>query len=169
MSYRSRDFLSTLFSNGLQPAAPAVSRGIIPMRVRGSEESSDEFIPPTSRRRTAIWDMHHSMHCAIIGTCLSNAEIRRLLIKLGVHGAESASDHDLHKQGVTLAGRQQGGGKFIQKALDHRHEAAIRQFAKAKDEAALNQLWDAAVRCGDIPGAYWAVLSHPAATDAIMR
>ncbi|HMA71885.1 MAG TPA: hypothetical protein VKP67_10415 [Xanthobacteraceae bacterium] len=69
------------------------------------------------KKRTAIWDMHPSVHCSIIGTCLSNAEIRRLLIKLGAHGAESASDHDLHKQGVALAGRPQGGGKFIQKAL----------------------------------------------------
>jgi hypothetical protein len=113
--------------------------------------------------------MHHSVHCSIVGTCLSNPEIRRLLIKLGVHGAESASDHDLHKQGVTLAGRQRGGGKFIQKALDHRHEAAIKQFAKAKDENALRELWEEALSRGDIPGAYWAVLSHPAATDAIMR
>jgi hypothetical protein len=169
MSYRTQDFLSTLFSNGPQPVAPAVSRGIIPMKVRGPDESSDEFTPPTSRRRTTIWDMHHSMHCSIIGTCLSNAEIRRLLIKLGVHGAESASDHDLHKQGVTLAGRQQGGGKFIQKALDHRHQAAIKQFARAKDENALRELWEEALKRGDIPGAYWAVLSHPAATGAIMR
>jgi hypothetical protein len=107
--------------------------------------------------------------CLSIYSCLSGSEIRRLLIKLGVHGAESASDHDLRKQGVALAGQAQGGGKFIQKALDRRHEAAIKQFAKAEDEGALRQLWDDAVKRGDIPGAYWAVLSHPAATDAIMR
>jgi hypothetical protein len=139
------------------------------MKVRTPGESSNEFTPPASKRRTAIWDMHHSVHCSIVGTCLSNAEIRRLLIKLGVQGAESANDHDLHKQGVALAGRQQGGGKFIQKALDHRHETAIRQFAKAKDENALRELWEEALKRGDIPGAYWAVLSHPAASDAIMR
>src|SRR5262249_6926911 len=122
-----------------------------------------------SRKRTAIWEMHHSVHCSIIGTCLSSGEIRRLLIKLGVRGAEVADDHDLHKQGVALAGKAQGGGKFIQKALDHRHETAIRQFARAKDEGTLARLWDDAVRRGDIPGAYWAVLSHPLATDALMR
>ena len=170
MSSRTPDLLSNIFANGLQPRAATFARGMIPMKARGSgEASSDAFVPPASRRRTAIWDMHHSMHCSIIGTCLSTSEIRRLLIKLGVHGAESASDHDLHKQGVTLAGQAQGGGKFIQKALDRRHEAAIKQFAKAQDEGALRQLWDDAVRRGDIPGAYWAVLSHPAATDAIMR
>ncbi len=170
MSSRTPDLLSNIFASGLQPRAATFPRGMIPMKSRGSGEASgDAFVPPASRRRTAIWDMHHSMHCSIIGTCLSTSEIRRLLIKLGVHGAESASDHDLHKQGVTLAGQAQGGGKFIQKALDRRHEAAIKQFAKAQDEAALRLLWDDAVRRGDIPGAYWAVLSHPAATDAVMR
>jgi hypothetical protein len=170
MSSRTPDLLSNIFANGLQPRAATFARGMIPMKSRESGAASlDAFAPPASRRRTTIWDMHHSMHCSIIGTCLSSGEIRRLLIKLGVHGAESASDHDLHKQGVTLAGQAQGGGKFIQKALDRRHEAAIKQFAKAQDEGALRQLWDDAVRRGDIPGAYWAVLSHPAATDAIMR
>jgi hypothetical protein len=170
MSSRTPDLLSNIFASGLEPRAATFSRGMIPMKSRGPGEApGEEFVPPASRRRTAIWDMHHSMHCSIIGTCLSTNEIRRLLIKLGAHGAESAGDHDLHKQGVALAGQAQGGGKFIQKALDRRHEAAIKQFAKAKDEGALRQLWDDAVRRGDIPGAYWAVLSHPVATDAIMR
>ena len=169
MSHRAPDLLSALFSNGLRPAVAAVSRGPIPMKVRNPDECAEEFTPPASKRRTAIWDMHHSVHCSIIGTCLSNAEIRRLLIKIGVHGAENADDHDLHKQGVTLAGKPQNGGKFIQKALDRRHEAAIKQFARAKDESALRELWDEALKRGDIPGAYWALLSHPAATDAIMR
>ena len=44
---------------------------------------------------------------------------------------------------MTVAARAQGGGKLIQKALDRRHEAAIKQFAKAEDEAALRELWGA--------------------------
>jgi hypothetical protein len=160
--------LSSIFSTGRPPAA--FPRGLIPMKVRSSDDApAGDFAPPAAKRRTSIWDMHGSVHCSIIGTCLSSAELRRLMIKLGVHGAETADDHDLHKQGVTLAGRPQGGGKLIQKALDRRHEAAIKQFAKAKDEAALRALWDDAVKRGDIPGAYWAVLSHPAATDGLMR
>jgi hypothetical protein len=170
MSSRAPDLLSSIFSAGVQSKTSMLPRSMIPMKVRGHEDnSSGERNQPASKRRTAIWDMHHSVHCSIIGTCLSSAEIRRLLIKLGVHGAESASDHELHKQGVALAGRPQGGGKFIQKAFDRRHDAAIRHFARAKDESALRQLWDEAVKRGDIPGAYWAALSHPAATDAIMR
>ncbi len=170
MSSRNPDLLLSVFSNGRLPNAPAFPRSLIPMKARGLEdEHAGEFTQPATKRRTAIWDMHHSVHCSIIGTCLSSIELRRLLVKLGVIGAETADDHDLHKQGVTLAGRPLDGGKLIQKALDRRHETAIRQFAKAKDDAALRRLWDDAVKCGDIPGAYWAGLSHPAATDAVMR
>src|SRR6516165_1784550 len=170
MSSRAPDMLGSVFSTGRPPAASAFPPGAIPMKVRAPGEApAREFTPPVARRRTAIYDMHHTVHCSIIGTCLSSAELRRLMIKLGVHGAETAGDHDLHKQGVTIAGRAHGGGKLIQKALDRRHEAAIKQFAKAKDETALRGLWDDAVKRGDIPGAYWAVLSHPAATDALMR
>src|SRR5258707_1019283 len=83
MSSRTPDLLSNIFANGLQPRAATIPRGMIPMKSRGSGEASGEaFVPPASRRRTAIWDMHHSMHCSIIGTCLSTTEIRRLLIKL---------------------------------------------------------------------------------------
>jgi hypothetical protein len=170
MSSRAPDLLSSIYSTGHAQAAPAFPRAMIPMKVRAPGDAPDgEFTAPAARRRTAIYDMHHSVHCSIIGTCLSSAELRRLMIKLGVAGADTAGDHDLHKQGVTPAGRAQGGGKLIQKALDRRHEAAIKQFARAQDENGLRRMWDDAVKRGDIPGAYWAVLSHPAATDAVMR
>jgi hypothetical protein len=169
MSSRAPDVLSSLFSDGVPPAS-ALPRRVLAMKAPGADgKSADAFTPPVSRKRTAIWDMHHSVHCSIVGTCLSSAEIRRLLIKLGIPSASTASDHDLHKQGVTIAGQAHGGGRLIQKALDRRHEAAIKQFAKAGNKAALGSLWDEAVRRGDIPGAYWAVLSHPLATDALMR
>src|SRR6516164_2755096 len=167
MSSRTPEMLLNVFSNG-RPPAP-LPHGMIPMKAHSAGAPVNEFTPPAAKRRTSIWDMHHSVHCSIIGTCLSSAELRRLMIKLGVHGADSAGDHDLHKQGVALAGRAHGGGKLIQKALDRRHEAAIKQFAKAEDEDGLRRLWDDAVKRGDIPGAYWAVLSHPAATDETMR
>jgi hypothetical protein len=124
---------------------------------------------PTSRRRTQIWDLHHSLHCSIIGTCLSSAELMRLLVRLQVIGAESADDHDLHILGVLLAGRPNAGAKQLQKALDRRHRLALNQFAKAEDATGLSALWEDALGRGDIPGAYWALLTHPAATDAVVK
>src|SRR5271168_3281646 len=100
---RAPDMLSSIFSTGRPSAGPAFTRGIIPMKARAlGVAPADEFTPPAAKRRTTIWDMHHSVHCSIVGTCLSSAELRRLMVKLGVPGADSACDHDLHKQGVTL-------------------------------------------------------------------
>ena len=68
-----------------------------------------------------------------------------------------------------LAGRRESGAKLLQRALDRRHGMAIKQYARAKDEATLRRMWDDSVQSGDIPGAYWALLSHPAATDAVVK
>jgi hypothetical protein len=68
-----------------------------------------------------------------------------------------------------LAGRREAGARLLQKALDKRHELAIKQYAKAENEAALRRMWDASIQSGDIPGAYWALLSHPVSSDAIVK
>src|ERR1700731_4782209 len=108
MASHSPDLLSSIFSTGHRPNVLEFHHGMVPMKVGGSDhEPADELTLPSSRRRTPIWGMHHSVHCSIIGTCLSAGELRRLLIKLGVQGTACADDHDLHKQAVTLAGRPQ--------------------------------------------------------------
>jgi hypothetical protein len=124
---------------------------------------------PQPPRRSKIWELADTLHCSIIGTCLSNAELRHVLARLGVNGIEAADDHELHVVGVMLAGRRDAGAKLLQRALDRRHAIAIKQYAKARDEDALRQLWDGSMRSGDIPGGYWALLSHAAATEAIVK
>ncbi len=121
------------------------------------------------KRRRKIWELSSTLHCSVVGTCLSAAEIRQLLIRLKSADAETASDHDLHGQGVLLARQRDIGGKLLNKALDRRHHLAINQFAKARSEAALRALWRDAVKRGDIPGAYWAVLTHPDCSDELVR
>jgi hypothetical protein len=41
------------------------------------------------RRRRRIWDINANVHCSIIGTCFSTAELRSLLIRLKLDGAET--------------------------------------------------------------------------------
>jgi hypothetical protein len=91
-------------------------------------------------RRTKIWEFNTNLHCSIIGTCLSTAELRQLLKKLGVASPHS-TDHDLHGAAVGLAGRHDKAAKLLHKALDERHRLAINQFAKAATEDAVRSLW----------------------------
>jgi hypothetical protein len=126
-------------------------------------------VSPQPERRSKIWELADTLHCSIIGTCLSNAELRQVLVRLRVNGVDAADDHELHVVGVMLAGRRDAGAKLLQKALDRRHALAIKRYAKAKDEDALRRLWDESMRSSDIPGAYWALLSHAAATETIVK
>jgi hypothetical protein len=119
-------------------------------------------------RRTKIWEFNTNLHCSIIGTCLSTGELRQVLKKLGVAVPDS-TDHELHGAAVSLAGRHDKAAKLLHKALDERHRLAINQFAKATSEDGVRSLWRESVRRGEIPGAYWAALTHPATTQAIIR
>ena len=129
----------------------------------------DELPPADSlARRTKIWEFNTNLHCSIIGTCLSTRELRQLLNKLGLAPAGS-TDHELHGSAVSLAARHDKAAKLLNKTLDERHRLAIRKFEKATTEDAVRALWADAVRRGEIPAAYWATLTHPAATHAVIR
>jgi Uncharacterized protein conserved in bacteria (DUF2325) len=134
---------------------------------RAPGERGQEGTAAVATRRTRLWEFDHSLHCSIIGTCLTTAELRSILVKLKVAGG--ATEHELHGFAVTVASRREGGAKFLQKALDRRHQTAITRYAKAKDPSELSALWAESLKQGDIPGAYWAVLTHPATTEDLVK
>ena len=159
-----------LFGLKAEPAVRSAVADIASIRPRSGIEVRVAGNPAASpKQRARIWDLHSSLHCSIIGTCLTTGELRRLLVRLQVAGAETADDHDLHMLGVLLAARPQAGAKHLQKTLDRRHHSALHQFAKAKHADTVCALWQDAMKRGDIPGAYWALLTHPAATDAMVK
>jgi len=154
---------ATILSTVLAMPAPAS------LLLPGRELPLDTNTLEPSKQRTRIWDLHHSLYCSIIGTCLTTAELRAILLRLGVQGAQTADDHAIHQLGVTLVSGPRAGAKHLQKALDRRHKLALNQCAKAKDVAAVAAFWDEAMKRGDIPGAYWAVLTHPATTNELVK
>jgi hypothetical protein len=128
-----------------------------------------KILAPPSQGRRKIWEFDANLHCSVIGTCLSNAELRHALGKLGLNETGIATEHDLHASGVLLAAKRHDGAKLLQKELDRKHRVAINQFARAKTTTEVRTLWQEAVERGEIPGAYWAALSHPATNDALVR
>lgn len=150
---------------GLHAALPPVGTPMLGVRLAPRQVALP--VPATARRR--IWEIGNSFHCSIIGTCLTTSELRQILTRIGLPGVQKETDHQLHGRAVLLAARKDGGSKLLQKALDRRHRAAINQFAKAQSARELRALWDAAMQRADIPGAYWAVLTHAETTDDLMR
>ena len=71
------------------------------------------------------------------------------------------SDHELHSEAVGLCSHHNACSKLLNKALDQRHQIAVKQFSRLQGEDAAMVKWREARKAGDIPGAYWAVLTHP--------
>ena len=148
-------------------AEALLGKPIVSLPPRMIEPELDELQSRASRR-TRIWELSNHLHCSIVGTCLSTGELRQVLSKAGM-ATDGVSDHDLHGQGVLLANLRDGRGKLLHKALDKRHRLVIGRFDKAKTTDEIRAQWRDAVRQGDIPGAYWAALTHPATNDALIR
>jgi hypothetical protein len=76
-------------------------------------------------------------------------------------------DYQLHGFFAQEAGIYDKPGKLLNKLLDKRHAAAIRKTRSLKCENKLRNFWNSALETGDIPGPYWAILSHPYATQKL--
>jgi hypothetical protein len=120
-------------------------------------------------RRTRLVDLDSHLHCSIIGTCLSTNELRKLVPKFTDLDKQHASDLEIHHAAVELAIDGGPGAKALQKALDARYSGAVRRFETAKTSEALLALWKDALKSGDIPPAYWAMMTHPQAVMSVRQ
>jgi hypothetical protein len=120
-------------------------------------------LPGRRRRLDAI---PTKLHCSVIGTCLTLTDLRKLAAKGRFGLPPGASDYRLH--GVVVQNCVDSGfAKVVTRLLDRRFAVHIGRFARAESESALEVLWTEALAAGDIPGAYWAVVSHPCDCSAL--
>jgi Uncharacterized protein conserved in bacteria (DUF2325) len=122
-----------------------------------------------TRRRARLSELDGHLHCSIIGTCLSTHELRKLVPRFTGLDRRDASDLEIHHSAVELAIEGGAGAKALHKLLDEHYAGAIRRFDKAADDVDLLKLWDEALKNGDIPPAYWALMTHPFATMPVRQ
>ena len=122
---------------------------------------------PTSRRRL-LWEIWDGYHCSIVGTCLSFAELGRIAAKAGIQFESDESEHGIHGHFVQIASKPGRVAKLTQKVLDRKYRNAIERFRRAKTEPQVGELWSRALAEGDVPGPYWALMTHPRSTPALM-
>ena len=134
-----------------------------------SPPSHLKFEASLGQVRRKLWDLSTYLHCSVIGTCLTAHELRRIVVKAAGSHAETWSDHDIHSEGMRLASRNDALGKLLHKSLDTRHAAILRKFTPAKNGHDILALWKAVRADGDIPGGYWACVTHPATDQTTLR
>ena len=122
---------------------------------------------PTSRRRL-LWEIWDGYHCSICGTCLSFAELGKIAGKAKLQFETDESEHGIHGHFVQLAAKPGPVAKLILKVLDRKYRSAVERFRRAKSEAEVGEFWSRALAEGDVPGPYWALMTHPRTTTALM-
>lgn len=116
--------------------------------------------------RKRIWELSE-MQCSVIGTCLSLKELRRILKQADVKIDPGANDFQVHSTAASLCRRDCPCARAVDKALNRKYIGSVQRFAKAGNDAELRALWSQAKDAGAIPGAYWAVLRHPQASERL--
>lgn len=117
--------------------------------------------PVVHGRRLKIWELSDGWHCAIIGTCLTLRDLRALGRKLCLEPRTGFPvDYQLHGHFVAQAAERGKTAKFLNALLDRKHAPALRRIGKLTKPCALEAAWESALEDGDIPGPFWAIMSH---------
>jgi hypothetical protein len=77
------------------------------------------------------------------------------------------SDFRLHGSLVDIAGGRSKASRTLNTMLDRKYRRQINRYAKIKDDLTIMALWEEDKRTGNVPGAYWAIMTHPHASEDI--
>ncbi|ADC63164.1 DUF2325 domain-containing protein [Allochromatium vinosum] len=125
-------------------------------------------IPPLGSRRRKLWEIPHKYHCPIIGTCLDVGELRRLGARFSWRKQERPSDYEIHVSFVAAADERNDLSQATYKLLEKKYTGVVGRFTKARSTEELLALWTEALGAGEVPGALWAVMTHPRADAVVM-
>jgi hypothetical protein len=121
-----------------------------------------------SVRRKALWDLP-DYQCPVIGTCLTMGELRKLARKLKLDLSRFDSDFELHAHFVHHCKAKNTLSRLVQKMLEKKFRRVVWRFSKAKDPETLLEMWNASASEADIPGPFWAVMTHPMADAKVVN
>ncbi|MHA7602308.1 DUF2325 domain-containing protein [Alicycliphilus sp. T452] len=119
-------------------------------------------------RRRRLWDLPHRCHCPVVGVCFPLPVLRQLVGR-ALGGKAVADDYEIHLGAVAECMKRNRLSELLQKDLESRYAGMVQVSRAAKDAKAVADMWTAAVRSGDVPGAFWAVLTHPRCDETLQE
>ena len=119
-------------------------------------------------RRKRLWELPVHTHCPLIGVCLPMAVLRRLIGK-ALSNKIVATDYEFHVAAVAECSSRRPISEILQREMDRRFGIAVQAFAQAKTTIMLKQLWEDAMKSGDVAGALWATLTHPRCDESLQE
>ncbi|MCF6204749.1 MAG: DUF2325 domain-containing protein [Methylococcaceae bacterium] len=117
--------------------------------------------------RTKLWELDHIYHCAIIGTCLTMDEVRRLLRSFRLN-IDNDCSYEIHTTIVTLISFKDYPSKKVQSYLDKKFKSALQKTRKMNADE-LKEEWKRVLNNGELIATFWAVISHPCTNEKMKK
>ncbi|WP_213764550.1 hypothetical protein [Caballeronia sp. dw_19] len=114
--------------------------------------------------RLRLAELEPHFHCSVLGTCLSGPVLHGIVRYFSGPGWRGRSDFEVHHAAVQLAAEGGAAADILHEALDHRWSAMLARFGEVTDVCELYEIWGARQQDRDLPGTYWALMTHPCAT-----
>ncbi len=133
------------------------------------KEKFRDWLPSQKKKqdKVKLWHLDHNYHCAVIGTCLTLDEVKKLLRQLHI-GTNGFLPYELHTTIVTLISENNRPSKKVQSYLDKKFQSAVLETKKMHADQ-LKGFWKAALYSGDMIGVFWAVMSHSESDEEMKR
>ncbi|CAN7223164.1 DUF2325 domain-containing protein [Massilia sp. LjRoot122] len=114
-------------------------------------------------RRRRVWELSQTSHCPLVGVALPLNALRRLVERV-TGGKLLHDDYDIHVGAVSECALRNPLSEALQKEFERRYAGDVARFRAARTTQEVGALWDRAVAAGNVPGAFWAGLTHARCT-----
>jgi len=115
-------------------------------------------------RRHRLWELTHRYHCPVVGVCFKLGEIRELVLKVMAF-PHRPTDYEVHCTAASECSARTPLSSLLHKTLEKKYALAIQRCKPLKTSEELAAKWLEALAGDDVPGMFWAVLTHPASTE----
>lgn len=119
-----------------------------------------------SSRRRRLWELPRAVFCPVLGTCVPIEQLRRLADKV-LGQRVLADDYELHCGAINACASRGELAERLQRELDTRYAAAIRQARTLRTVEALQAYWREATFGSEVGAALWVTLTHPSCDAAL--
>ena len=125
---------------------------------------------PESPHQTAsslhLWELPSKYLCAIVGTCATIPEIRKLAVKSRIDNPTQYTDYQLHNIFVNAAHDGTRPGRLLEKLFQQKFRSTITLY-RHKNSSEFETLWEKALHGGDVAGSYYVLLTSTRTPAAV--
>ena len=115
-----------------------------------------------------IWEIKQCYKCALIGTCLTRIELRKLGRERLFALESGLNDYQLHAAFIAISDAGDEKGKRLQKYFVRKYRVATKTYLHASNDNAIEHLWKEDLTKGTIDSAWWSVLMHPLVSNELV-